>query len=76
MKTFKKAGLFVAKKAGVVGAGISALTASTMTFAEADANITSAVTAGSDNVTAVVAGVIAVTALGFGLSMIVSWLRK
>ncbi|WPC72553.1 hypothetical protein [Vibrio porteresiae] len=44
--------------------------------AEPAAGIADAIAAGSENVGAVTAGVIALAALGFGLTMIVSWLRK
>lgn len=48
-------------------------------FAEASANesaITSAVEAGKSMVGVTTSGVIGIAALGFGLGMVVSWLRK
>lgn len=48
-------------------------------FAEASANetaITAAVNAGKSMVGVTTSGVIGIAALGFGLGMVVSWLRK
>jgi len=48
-------------------------------FAEASANetaITAAVNSGKSMVSLTTAGVIGIAALGFGLGMVVSWLRK
>ncbi|GIU46744.1 hypothetical protein TUM4438_23460 [Shewanella sairae] len=57
-----------------VALGSAVAVASSSAFANAD--ITAAITAGEANVALVVAGVIAVTALAFGLGMIKSWLGK
>ncbi len=56
--------------------GASVAVASSSAFADVSAEITSAVSSASTNYGAVVAGVITVAALGFGLSFIVGALRK
>ena len=66
---------FVRKHAVKVGAASTALVAG-VASAEPAAGIAEAIASGSENVGAVTAGVIALAALGFGLTMIVSWLRK
>lgn len=50
--------------------------ASAPAFADNTAAITDAVTAGQSLVSLTTAGVIGIAALGFGLGMVVSWLRK
>lgn len=62
-------------QAGVVG---STLVASSAAFANAEITtaITDAVTAGQSNYTLVVVGVIALAAIGFGLSAIVGAMRR
>lgn len=56
--------------------GSTVMLASASAFAEDNAAITAAIEAGKTNVGLVVAGVVAVSALGFGLAMIKSWLGK
>ncbi len=61
-----------------VQAGV-AMTLSGSAFAEASANenaITAAVEAGKNMVSLTTSGVIGIAALGFGLGMVVAWLRK
>lgn len=69
-----------AKKYGFpVAVGSSALFASAMASAEATdltSTITTALAKGQTNYALVTAGVIAMAALGFGVAMIVGWLRK
>lgn len=55
------------------------VTASGSAFADASANetaITAAVDAGKSMVSLTTSGVIGIAALGFGLGMVVAWLRK
>ena len=65
----------LAVKHGAIAGAVASTFASLSTFA-VDENVTAAVENASGNVSAVTAGVITISALGFGLSMIVSWLRK
>lgn len=54
----------------------TAVASSSVFAADGDTSITTAIASGQASVELVVAGVIAMSALAFGLTMIVSWLRK
>ncbi len=53
-----------------------ATVSATPAFADNSAAIGSAISTATSDVSTVTAGVITVAALGFGLGMVVSWLRK
>lgn len=76
MKYLNQAKQFMSKK--YVQTGVL-LTVSGSAFAEGSANetaITAAVNAGKSMVSLTTSGVIGIAALGFGLGMVVAWLRK
>ncbi len=64
------------KSVAVLSSAVAASFVTTSAFAVEDAAIQAAIQAGQDNVSMVVAGVVAVAALAFGLGMIKSWLSK
>lgn len=66
----------IKKNALKVVAVTGAVVASVPAFADNAEAINAAVTAASGEVGLVTAGVISIAALGFGLGMVVSWLRK
>ncbi len=66
-------------KGAKVVAGVAALTASAVASAQTSAvgtAITAAQTEGESNVTLVVGGLIAIVAIGVGVNMVISMLRK
>lgn len=75
MKIFKQV-----KKYGVVAVAGSVAVLGSSVAAAADASLTdtikAALTSGQTNYALVTAGVITMAALGFGVAMIVGWLRK
>ena len=66
----------IKKTALKVLAATGATLAAVPAFATNTEAITTAVSAASGDVGLVTAGVISIAALGFGLGMVVSWLRK
>lgn len=66
----------IKKTALKVLAATGATLAAVPAFATNNEAISSAVSTAAGDVGAVTAGVISIAALGFGLGMIVSWLRK
>jgi len=74
MKDVKK---FLVSKKAKAGLLLSSIIASSSAFAvDHSESINQAVTDGSSNYTLIITGVITVSAAGFCVGMIVSWLRK
>lgn len=72
MKFVNKAKSILNNKLLVAGVALTSGSA----FADNAADVTAAITAGKTMVELTTSGVIGIAALGFGLGMVVSWLRK